>query len=217
LKAVSSAILLVRHGQTRSNISGFFMGRLDEDLDQAGRDQVKRLGLRLAKLSITAVFTSPLKRATSTANAISTHHGLQPAIEPELTEIDVGLWQGLHEDVIQRRWPETWEQWKRHQNGLTMPGGESVAMVGERAFRSFKAIATRNRGKLVVVVSHEVVIKTILARVLDTSEAIYRRLETANAGISVVLNNEGGFILNTLNDVTHLGDFPASITPRDRR
>ena len=64
---MTTTVLLVRHGQTESNVKGFFMGWSNEDLNETGYAQARRLSSRLASLPIDSVYTSPLKRTCSTA------------------------------------------------------------------------------------------------------------------------------------------------------
>ena len=57
---MTTTVLLVRHGQTNSNVTGFYMGWSDEDLDEAGHTQARRLSSRLSGWPVASVYTSPL-------------------------------------------------------------------------------------------------------------------------------------------------------------
>ena len=105
---MTTTVLLVRHGQTRSNVTGYYMGWSEEDLDEVGYAQVRKLSSRLAGLSIASIHTSPLKRAYTTASLIAEPHVLEMKPLDDLIEIKLGDWQGLHESEIARRWPEMW-------------------------------------------------------------------------------------------------------------
>lgn len=56
-------VLLVRHGQTDSNVTRLYMGWSQEDLTETGYSQAERLAQRLADVPISAVYSRPLKRA----------------------------------------------------------------------------------------------------------------------------------------------------------
>ena len=86
---MTTTILLVRHGQTESNITGFYMGWSGEDLNDVGYDQAHSLSSRLANLPIASVYTSPLKRAYTTAAILAQPHGLGLDILHDLIEIVV--------------------------------------------------------------------------------------------------------------------------------
>jgi len=201
---MTTTILLVRHGQTASNITGFYMGWSDEDLDEVGYTQAHRLSARLANSPIALVYTSPLRRAYATAEIIAEPHGLEPEVLDDLIEIRLGDWQGLHADEIKRRWPELWQQSRTDPSEMTMPNGESLNEVTRRAIRAFERVVKASRGKQAVVVTHDVIVRVLVAHVLQVSNSIYRRLEIGNASLSVVRVSDGNSQLVTLNDISHL-------------
>jgi len=201
---MTTTILLVRHGQTNSNITGYYMGWSDEDLNNVGYTQVRRLSSRLASLSINSVYTSPLRRAYATAEILAKPHQLEPRVLDELTEMQLGDWQGLHMDEIKRRWPELWQQWRIDPSGITMPNGESLREVADRAVRALLSIVATNQGKQAVLVAHDVIVKVLVAHVLGVSNSTYRRFEINNASLSVVRVFDNSFQLITLNDTSHL-------------
>lgn len=201
---MTTTIYYVRHGQTRSNITKHYMGWSAEDMDDTGYEQVHRLSDRLARIPLSAIYTSPLRRTLSTAEIIAKPHRLKPEIVEDIAEIRTGDWQGLHSDEIKRRWPELWRQSRIDPSGITLPNGESFKQITERAVRAFKRMAEANAGKQMVVVTHDVVIRVTAAYVLGVSNSIYRRLEINNASITTMWINEGNLKLITLNDVAHL-------------
>jgi probable phosphoglycerate mutase len=201
---MATKILLVRHGQTQSNANGFYMGRSDEDMNEAGYAQVRRLSSRLAGLPISSIHTSPLLRANATANVLAEPHSLEPSPLADLTEIHIGEWQGLHTDEVRRRWPEILSAWRNDPSEVTIPGGESLFEVTDRAIRAFKDIVRAQEGKQSVIVTHEVIIKVVVAYVLQTTNSIYRRFNINNASLSVIEVVKINSHVARLNDTTHL-------------
>ena len=201
---MTTTVLLVRHGQTESNITGFFMGWSNEDLSDLGYAQAQRLSSRLAGLPIASVYTSPLKRAYNTALILAKPHNLEPKVLDDLIEIRLGDWQGLHRDKISQRWPELWQQSRIDPSEVTLPNGESFQQVTDRAVRAFEMIVADNQDKQAVMVTHEVVIRVLVAHVLGTSNSIYRRFEVGNASLSIIRVSDGKARLVTLNDSSHL-------------
>ena len=201
---MTTTVLLVRHGQTESNITGFFMGWSNEDLSDLGYAQAQRLSSRLASLPIALVYTSPLKRAYNTALILAKPHNLEPKVLDDLIEIRLGDWQGLHRDEISQRWPELWQQSRIDPSEVTLPNGESFQQVTDRAVRAFEMIVADNQDKQAVMVTHEVVIRVLVAHVLGTSNSIYRRFEVGNASLSIIRVSDGKARLVTLNDSSHL-------------
>ncbi len=201
---MTTTILLVRHGQTNSNVTSFYMGWSNEDLTEVGYTQAHRLSLRLARLPIASVYTSPLRRAYTTAAILAEPHKHEPRVLDNLIEIKLGDWQGLHTDEIKRRWPEVWHQWRSDPSGVIIPNGESLTEVTERAIRAFRKIVKANRGKQSVIVAHEVIVKVLVVYVLGASNSIYRRFGIGNTSLSVIQVTNNDSRLTGLNDISHL-------------
>jgi len=202
---MTTTVLLVRHGQTKSNVTGFYMGWSDEDIDDVGYPQVHSLSSRLASLPIASVYSSPLQRTCTTAEILAKPHGLEVEVSDDLIELRLGDWEGLHMDEIRQRWPEIWQQSRIDPSDITLPNGESYKQVTERAVQMFDKIVAANQDKQAVIVTHEIVVKVIVAHVLGVSNSIYRRFEVNNASLSVVRIINGKARLAVLNDTSHLG------------
>ena len=86
----TTTVLLVRHGQTTSNVTGRYMGWIDEDLSEEGVWQAEQLSHRLEGRSIAAAYSSPLRRAYRTAEIIATPHSLSVSTVEGLGEIRIG-------------------------------------------------------------------------------------------------------------------------------
>jgi broad specificity phosphatase PhoE len=199
-----TTVFLVRHGQTGSNVTGFYMGWSAEDLNEVGYTQAHRLSLRLAGLPIASVYTSPLRRAYATAAILAGPHKLEPKVLDDLIEIRLGDWQGLYADEIKRRWPELWHQSRIDPSELTMPNGESLSEVTERAIRAFERVVEASQGEQAVIVTHDAIVKVLVAHVLGVSNSIYRRFEISNASLSVIRVYNSDSQLVVLNDTSHL-------------
>ena len=88
-------LILVRHGETDWNRTGRCQGISDVVLNDNGRKQALELGLCLKGEKISAVYSSDLARAMSTAEEIARHHGLTVEIDSDLREMDQGDFEGL--------------------------------------------------------------------------------------------------------------------------
>lgn len=203
---MATTVILIRHGQTNANITGFYMGWDEGDLNEAGYTQARHLASRLAALPLASLYTSPLKRAHTTAAILAESHNLRPEVLDDLIEIRLGDWQGKHMDEIKRRWPELWRQSRIDPSGLTLPNGESYTHVTERAVRAFERAVKANYDRHLVIVTHDSIIRMIVAYVLGVSNSIYRRLTIDNASLSVVEAVNDQFRLIKLNDAVHLGN-----------
>lgn len=201
---MTTDVFLARHGQTESNITGFFMGWSNEDLNEEGYAQARCLSSRLAGLPMASIYTSPLKRTYNTATVLAEPHNLELKVLDALIEIRQGDWQGLHIDEISQKWPKLWRQSRIDPSEVTMPNGESFQQVTERAVSAFETIVAENQGKNTVLVTHDVVIRVLVAHTLGVTNSIYRRFEIGNASLSIIRIIDGKARLITLNDTSHL-------------
>ena len=81
-----------------------------------------------------------------------------------------------------------------------------MSEVTERAANAFERIVGSEQGKQVVVVTHDVVIKVLVAHVLGASNHIYRKFDIGNAALSMVQVVRGNPRLIMLNDTSHIED-----------
>jgi broad specificity phosphatase PhoE len=202
---LANNILLIRHGQTNANVTGFYMGWSDEDLNEPGYTQVRRLSERLASISLASIYTSPLRRAYNTAAILAESHKLELKVLDDLIEIQLGDWQGLYVDEIKKRWPKLWQQSRINPSEITLPNGESYSQVTKRAVRALKMIVRSNTNKNTAIVTHEIIIKVLIAHVLGVPNSIYRRIDIDNGSLSIVRGGKN-LQLVRLNDISHLED-----------
>ncbi|CEH12763.1 Phosphoglycerate mutase [Ceraceosorus bombacis] len=67
-------LLVVRHGETDHNVAGIIQGQIDTDLNVIGRKQAEHVARALREENIDEVYSSPLRRARDTADAIVQAH-----------------------------------------------------------------------------------------------------------------------------------------------
>jgi len=198
---------LVRHAATENNEQRppVLQGqRLDVGLSAAGRDQAERTGRFLAERTIDAVYSSPMRRARETAEAIAAPHGLAVEVVDELIEVDVGEWEGLDWDEIRRGDPAAYEAFITDAGANGYLGGECLREVMDRAAPALDALLRRSVGRHVVVVAHNVVNRGYLTRLLEMPLAQYRLIPQDNCGLSVLRLRDGKIKATTVNCVFHL-------------
>ena len=99
-------IILLRHGETTWNIEGRYQGQEDTPLSPRGIEQGKAAALALKDIHIDRATSSPLSRSHDTCRFAADYHHLPVAKDPRLTEISHGLWEGIHAEEIEARYPE---------------------------------------------------------------------------------------------------------------
>ncbi len=163
---------LVRHGETAWSKSGQHTSRTDLPLTPTGERQAKALGAVLGEEASPLVLTSPMQRATRTAELA----GLLPyEISEDLCEWDYGDLEGRTTDDIRRDYPG-WTIWTG-----PWPGGESPAAVGARADQVVSRLLQEPSGATVTVVAHGHILRVLAARWLgaDVTAGRWLALDTA--------------------------------------
>jgi broad specificity phosphatase PhoE len=163
-------VYVVRHGRTALNAQGRFRGRQDPPLDEQGSVDAHWATRALWGAPLEAVYTSPLVRARETAEAIGEPHGLVAKELADLIDLDFGAWEGLTHDEAAENDADLFRRFHTDPETVTLPGGESVSAVADRALEAFHALAEWHPGGSVAAVTHEVVIRLALVR----TEAIGR-------------------------------------------
>jgi broad specificity phosphatase PhoE len=198
--------ILVRHGQTLWHSDGVERaeGRAEVDLDEAGIRQARATAARLNHWEISAVYSSPLKRAFSTASILAVRHGLTAQPEPGLIDIDYGKWQGMTHPEAKADNPKIYYLWLKRPHQVTFPGGEGLADVRKRAVGAVEALTPKHKGQTVVLVSHKVVIKVLLCHFLGLDDTHFWRFQQEFCAVNVVEVDGGSATLHLINDACHI-------------
>ena len=119
--------IIIRHGETDWNRQHRFQGQIDVPLNATGREQARRLALRLQHEPIDLLVSSDLQRAQQTAAPLSSLRALSvAALHAGLREQSFGVLEGLDAPTIRQRHPELWQQWLRFDADAALPEGEST-------------------------------------------------------------------------------------------
>ena len=198
-------VLLVRHGETDWNQERRIQGSgSDRPLTEAGKQQAESTGSRLKQESVQAIYSSPLRRARDTAQAIARHHQLEVQIEPSLNEIYAGELEGISLKKIGSFLSELVARERGYESIHKQYGGESRIEVQERAWGAIQRLADNHRNGAIVVVSHYFVTLSIICSVLNLPLSEMGRLRLDTSSISTILFDERGIRLTLFNDNCHL-------------
>lgn len=151
-------LYIIRHGQTDWNIIRKMQGTEDIPLNDTGRRQAFVCAQALSGIPFEAIYTSPLSRATETAQIISDYQCHAPVIvEPGLIERDFGEGSGMTYEQLHCTYPEYPQVLPR--------GMELFDALCDRIFTAVRACAEKHRGKPILLVSHGASINAFLHRV----------------------------------------------------
>ena len=202
----ATTLVLVRHGQARicDSVSVGPEARLTE----LGRFQAEAAASKLVQEApFTAVYTSPLPRATESASPLCEKLGLDPIGDSRLTEFDLGI--NLATAVQGRPDLLIWRPDHRAANG------ESLGEFGSRVAAFCEEVVKRHPNQRIAVISHAGTIDMTLRWALGVpaTNPLEYEFEFANSSISEIEfwpqgRIRGGApryaVLRRLGDVGHL-------------
>eukprot|EP01135_Chromosphaera_perkinsii_P002732 Nk52_evm100s226 gene=Nk52_evmTU100s226 len=168
-------LTIVRHGETTYNVNKILQGQLDTPLTPAGVDQCDKVGRRLGKEMIHAIYSSDLSRAFMTAEAILSHHrshgmallGAEAEVQgdPRLREVCLGIFQDRPSEELGAYLREN-----AMDDEDPYPGGESFTDVRKRARSFLNDVIEKhwsNQETHIIAVSHGGWIRALLSVIED--------------------------------------------------
>lgn len=188
-------VLLARHGETAWNRAGRLQGWAPVRLAERGREQSRALGAAIAeRYAVDAVTASDLPRAAETADLAAEQLGVTPSPDPGWRERDLGVLQGVTDDVLDEHYPE----YSVSQVGVAAvearpPGGESLADLRDRVRDAWDALlAAASPGETHLVVTHGGPLYLLLGQLQDRSvvESVLDH-DQANAALNEVRVTDG--------------------------
>lgn len=199
-------IILVRHGESETNLSGVFTGQLNAGLTQMGKEQARLMAKAVSDYKTDKIYTSSLIRAVQTAEAISDVQKCELIKTDSFCEINAGKWQGKTFNEISEIYPETYKVWRENIALAHPDGGESCKGLYKRVVSKFEEILGDNSDEVVCIVSHATPIRMIESYIHGKSIEKAQELSwVPNASISIYRYN-GGFETIKRGYCDYLGD-----------
>jgi broad specificity phosphatase PhoE len=169
-------IYLARHGETAWSLSGQHTGLTDLPLTARGEGNAEKLGKRLAGLSFSKVFTSPLQRARRTCQLAGFEAVAE--VDPRLAEWNYGDYEGRRTAEIHAERPD----WQLFRDGC--PGGESPKQIGARADGVVSRVRAVKGNVLIFSSGH--FLRVLAARWLGLETAAGRFFMLSTASLSML-------------------------------
>lgn len=176
-------LVLIRHAETRMNAGEVFRGRVDVELNETGRRQAELLAGYLSRMKIDRLYTSPLKRALQTAEAIVQSHNITVQVEPGLTDLDYGEWQDLSLQEVKERYSRLYTQWLEHPERVQFPGGEGLEDTLKRGMAVVAGVGQYDG--TIALVSHRVVIKVLVCALLGLDTSHFWNIKQDTCGVTI--------------------------------
>lgn len=219
----ATTILLVRHGESMPFVEDrpfdLVGGHADPPLYHVGHEQAERVADRLAGEPVAAIYVTTLQRTVQTAAPLAGRLGLEPAVEADLREVNLGEWEngGLRKasreghPLVARIFAEgSWD---------VVPGAEPTERVDARVRAGIGRIAAAHPDALVVAVVHGGIIGNVLGQAVGANRVAFAAADNGSISEIVVLPDGGPWVVRRFNDTAHLarGRPEARPTRRERR
>ncbi len=197
-------ILAVRHGETTWNRDTRIQGHTDIDLNDHGRWQAGRLAEALRDEPIAAIYSSDLRRARDTAQAVAQPRGLPVHAHIGLRERGFGRFEGHTWDELALHYPTETLAWRKRMPDFAPPGGETLLQLRERVVEAALELAERHPGEQILLVAHGGVLDVLYRAATRLELQAPRSWQLANCAINRLLWSPEGLALVGWGDVGHL-------------
>lgn len=201
-------VYLVRHADARPSPADVAHGDYDaQRLSARGRAQAHAAAQRLALREPSAVYASPILRASETAGIIAAACGCDVRYDDDLREVRIAQSATGGAEAINTFLVDLSATLLREGMWSAVPNAEDATTVRRRASAAVQRIVAAHPGERVVVVSHGGTINAFLAAALAVPRDYFVPL--ANASISTVRLRAPHVLVLTVNDASHLETLPA--------
>ncbi|MFC7451432.1 histidine phosphatase family protein [Rhodococcus daqingensis] len=179
-------LALIRHGETEWNAQRRLQGSSDIPLNDTGRVQARGAADALAGRTWDLLVSSPLSRASETADIIGAQLGIErSAAYRDLAERHLGEAEGITDYEAFDRWPHG-----------RYPDIEPKPSVARRGLRAIDDLARRHPGSAIIAVTHGGVIRAVLDSIRSARSPRIR-----NAGISTLSHDGQRWTVHSINGV----------------
>jgi len=145
------SIFVIRPGDTDYDAQDRIQGALDLPLNASGLAQVDGMAEQLRDADLEIIYTSPSEPSLSTAQRLGKQLQLPVKVLDGLSNLDLGLWQGLSRKEVRHKQPRVFRQWEEAPQSVCPPCGEAPELVVSRVARALKKPLKRENHFAVVV------------------------------------------------------------------
>ena len=164
---------------------------------------------------IDSVYSSPLSRATETAQAVAVSKGLLVIPDAAFIDMDYGEWQGVPLKEVEQKYPDLSRLWRERPQDVTFPGGENLSRVRTRAWEGIRRVVQANPGKTVLIVSHRVVTKVLICAALGLDDSHFWQIKQDTTAVNCFEYTGKTFITSLINDTCHMKSIHFNVSRKD--
>ena len=197
-------IYLARHGETEYNRQNKIQGRgIDASLNETGLQQARGIAGYLQDTSIDKIISSSLKRSIETAEEVARKKDLTLVSHSDLDEMDFGILEGRPISDIKSDLQELHQRWEKGDVDHCCDGGESPAVVFDRANKRAQRVLEQDFDNLLFVL-HGRLLRILLSQWLNYGLHQMHRIPHSNGALYHLQWNKLEFEAVFLNKTDHL-------------
>ena len=150
-------LIFLRHGQTDWNVERRIQGCQDTELNQTGREQIKRIAVETKEpWQVSRIISSPLARARQSADIFSSVHQVPVSVSPFFRERHFGFLEGQSIEDIERKYLIDCEEIPDSRFGM-----EPLDQVKVRVIKGINILKETHQKQTLLIITHGSIIKLL--------------------------------------------------------
>ena len=192
-------IIFLRHAQAENNAKRILAGRTEGvHLTKTGIEQAKQIAKYLKPLDISAIYSSPIERASHTAEIVA-NNSLAHNLDDRLTEIDMGKFTRMKYDDMFAKYGNIFLKFYENDPVIAEHEVETFPDVQKRVLDMVDHVLKKHKNENVILVTHMDPIKSMLAKVMNLLPETLFELIIANASFTIIKEQDKKFSLSAIN------------------
>jgi len=193
-------IIFLRHGQAENNTKRILAGRTEGvPLTKTGVEQAERIAKYLKHMDISAIYSSPIERASNTAKIVADYNSLNYKLDDRLIEIEMGKFTRMNYDDMFAKYGNVFLKFYENDPIIAKCEVETFAEVQKRVLDMVGYIVKKHKNQNVVLVTHMDPIKSMLSTIMDLNPKTLFELIIANASLTIAKEQDEKFYLSAIN------------------
>ena len=193
-------IIFLRHAQAENNAKRILAGRTEGiHLTKTGIEQAEQIAKYLKPLDISAIYSSPIERASHTAEIVAKNNSLDHNLDDRLTEIDMGKFTRMNYDDMFAKYGNIFLKFYENDPVIAEHEVETFPQVQSRILDMVNHIVEKHKNENVILVTHMDPIKSMLSTVMGLKPKTLFELIIANASLTIIKEQDKKFSLSAIN------------------
>ena len=193
-------IIFLRHAQAENNTKRILAGRTEGvHLTKAGIEQAESIAKYLKSLDISAIYSSPIERASHTAEIVAKNNSLDYELDDRITEIEMGKFTRMNYDDMFAKYGNIFLKFYENDPVIAEHEVETFLEVQRRILDMVTDVVKKHKNENVILVTHMDPIKSMLSIVMDLKPKTLFELIIANASLTIIKEHENKFSLSAIN------------------